>query len=387
MVVADFTAMVAGAYCTRLLADCGAEVIKVEGVDGGDMMRRVGPAAGGVDLVFALYNTGKKSVALDLKSPAGLEVARRLVERADVLVENFRPGVMARLGLGYEAVRGSNPGLVYCSVSGFGQKGPLADRAAYAPVAQAFSGFEMMLAQLPDASAPPLDNRLMIGDVVAGAFAFGAIQTALVDRLRHGAGKYVDVSMAEAMMSLVGMQLQSAQAGKPYSGPSYPAYKTQDGYVSIPLVSPLTWIAAIKVMKRADWLQDPSMASLGGIMGRRDEIVAALAAWCSDRSSSECETEMTAGGVPCSPYLLPHETIDHPQMVSRQSFSPVQGGAFMVLNPPFHLDGAPLEAGQHTPGLGEDTETVLRDRLGLSAAACKDLAAGGAFGKSPAAAG
>jgi crotonobetainyl-CoA:carnitine CoA-transferase CaiB-like acyl-CoA transferase len=246
----------------------------------------------------------------------------------------------------------------------------------------------MMLAQLPDTNARPLDNRLMIGDVVAAAFAFGAIQTALVDRLRHGVGRFVDVSMAEAMMSLVGMQLQSAQAGKPYSGPSYPAYKTQDGYVSIPLVSPATWMAAIRAINRADWLQDPRMSSLAGIMARRDEIVAALAEWCATRSNLECEAGMTAGGVPCAQYLMPHETIDHPQMTSRRSFSPVltEGGSFMVQNPPFHIDGAPLEAGQHTPGLGEDTESVMRDRLGLSVAAYEDLVARGAFGRMPTAA-
>ena len=317
IIVIDFTAMVAGASCTRLLADCGAQVIKVESSDGGDFMRHVAPYQDGVGLFYGLYNAGKKSIVLDLKSPAGLAIARRLIERGDIVVENFRPGAMARLGLGYEAVVKINPEVIYCSISGFGQSGPLSDRAAYAPVAHAFSGVDMMLSRLVDPDAPPLDNRLMIADIQAGHHAFAAIQTALVHRLRHGAGSHVDVTMAEGMMSLVGMQLQQAQSGADYANSGFPRYRTLDGYVNIPLVSPNTFRLACKVIGRDDWLADPDYLSMSGIAAHREDIRAAIAEWAAARTRDDCDEIMNAAGVPCAIYYMPHELLDHPHLVAR----------------------------------------------------------------------
>ena len=377
LLVADFTAMVAGATCTRLLADCGAQVVKVES-DGGDYMRFVGPKSDDIGLVFGLYNTGKKSIVVDLKTSHGREVARRLVAKADIVVENFRPGVMSKLGLDYEAVRQINPTVVYCSISGFGQSGPLSDRAAYAPVAHAFSGFDLVLARGSDPNAPPFVNPVMIADVLAGVYAFGAVQTGVIGRLQNGAGCHVDVTMAESMMSLIGIQLQMAQVENlPGGGGGYPPYQTKDGYVNIPLVSATTFKNAYRVLGRSDWTQDPEYASLAGIADHRTEILAELTKWAGERTSDECERLMTEGGVPCATYLMPHEVLKHPQVLARGSLGRVVTGAgeFNVLNPPFTMSGAPWATQSRTPSLGEHTVEVLTSLLGFSQAECEDLAA------------
>src|SRR5579859_1989819 len=382
IVVIDFTAMVSGASCARLLADCGAEVIKVESSDGGDLMRRVPPYQDGVGLIYALYNAGKKSVVLDLKAPAGLALARRLIAQGDIVVENFRPGVMARLGLGYAAAAKINPQLVYCSISGFGQSGPLSDRAAYAPVAHAFSGLDMMLSRMVDADAPPLDNRLMIADVLAGQQAFAAIQTALVHRLRHRVGSHVDVTMAEGMMGLVGMQFQQSQGGQGYGAAGFPWFRTLDGYVNIPLVSPNTFRLACKVIGREDWAADPGYASFAGMAVHREEIRAAISAWTAARTSEDCDATMNAAGAPCAIYYTPDELLEHPHVVARGSFSTIEtaSGDFKVLNPPFRISGTVCEAVPFVSALGADTQAVLAERLGCDEAELNRLAAEKAFG-------
>ena len=382
MVVVDFTAMVAGACCTRLLADCGAEVIKIEASDGGDLMRHVPPYQDGVGLIYALYNAGKKSVVFDLKTAAGLTIVRRLIEQADIVVENFRPGVMARLGLDYPAAAEINPQVVYCSISGFGQSGPLSDRAAYAPVAHAFSGVDMMLSRMVDATAPPLDNRLMIADIQAGHHAFAAIQTALVHRLRHGVGSHVDVTMAEGMMGLVGMQFQQTQGGVDYSTAGFPRFPTLDGYVNIPLVSPNTFRLACKVIGREDWAADPEYASIPGMATHREEIRAAISEWTAARSSEDCDRLMNAVGVPCAIYYTPDELLDHPHVVARGSFATIEtaSGSFKVLNPPFRISGTTCQAVPFVSELGADTRDVLAERLGCGQAEFARLAAEQAFG-------
>ena len=222
-------------------------------------------------------------------------------------MENFRPGAIARLGLGYEAVAKINPQVVYCSISGFGQSGPMSDRAAYAPVAHAVSGVDMMLSRQIDPDAPPLDNRLMIADVQAGHHAFAAIQTALVHRLRHGVGSHVDVTMAEGMMGLVGMQFQQTQGGVDYSTSGFPWFQTLDGYVNIPLVSPSTFRLACKVIGRDAWAADPAYASFAGMAAHREEIRAAISAWTAARTSEDCDATMNAAGAPCAIYYMPDE--------------------------------------------------------------------------------
>ncbi|HXQ17174.1 MAG TPA: CoA transferase, partial [Caulobacteraceae bacterium] len=212
LTVVDFSTLVAGPWATRLMADCGAEVIKVETVGEGDLLRYAPPIVDGMSRVFAQFNRGKKSIVLDLKSADDVLTARRLIDQADVVMENFRPGVMDRFGLGFAQAAKRNPRLVYCSISGFGQDGPLAGEAAYAPVVHAMTGFDMAVLAGQDDGAAPRAASVMIADVVAASYAFGAVQTALLRRERFGVGGFVDVSLIESMLSLVAIQLQEAQA-------------------------------------------------------------------------------------------------------------------------------------------------------------------------------
>ncbi|MDP9101335.1 MAG: CoA transferase [Actinomycetota bacterium] len=199
MLVADFSRVLAGPFATMMLADLGARVVKVER-PGGDDSRGYGPFLDGRSLYFARVNRGKQSVVLDLRRAADLTVARQLVARADVLVENFRPGVMERLGLSFEQVQPSNPGLVYCSVSGFGQTGPWSQRPAYDAVVQGMSG---VMGVTGATDGPPVKPGIPVADLSAGLYAFGAISASLLGRQRHGQGCHLDIAMYDATVSLL----------------------------------------------------------------------------------------------------------------------------------------------------------------------------------------
>lgn len=375
--VVDFSSIVAGPWCTRLLADCGAEVIKIEAAGEGDLLRHTQPVKGGVSLVYAQYNCGKKSVVLDLKSPAGLEIARALIAKADILVENFRPGVMARLGLDYASVSGANPALIYCSISGFGQTGPSAGLPAYAPVVQAASGFEhvMMTAQSAEA---PLNSGVMIADVVAAAYAFGAIQTALIHRMRTNKGAHIDATLLESIMSLIAIQYQEAQSEKPIASARFYPLRTKDGFVMAPLVSARNYLALYPLIGRPEWSK--TRACLADILAAKREIEDAFAAWAKDRTVSEVIEKLSGAGIPCSPYAAPADMLGDAHLKARGAFADLNGGQGAVLNPPFRLNVANCAANGRVAAMGEDTAAVLRSLLNMNENALESARRAGAFG-------
>src|ERR1700693_5657028 len=253
--VVDFTTTIAGPHCTRLLADLGAEVIKIESPEG-DMMRTRPPLRNGASTSFGQLNTGKKSVILDLKRKEAVAAARRIVAGADVVVENFRPGVMRRFGLDYSVLKEVKPDLVYCAISGYGQSGPSADLAAYAPVIHASSGYDLaQVAHQPEERRPDYCG-IYIADVLTGTYAFGAIMTALYQRQATGEGQLIDVSMLESMLSLTLSELQLAQfpgtfvAGRPVFGP----IATKDGYINLSVASERTFQNLAVAAGRPDWI-------------------------------------------------------------------------------------------------------------------------------------
>ncbi|MFI4974139.1 MAG: CaiB/BaiF CoA transferase family protein [Caulobacterales bacterium] len=359
--VVDFSSLVAGPWATRLMADCGAEVIKVEPVGEGDVMRYVPPIVDGMSRTFAQFNRGKKSVALDLKTQAGVETARRLIDQADVLVENFRPGVMDRLGLGFAAAEARNPRLVYCSVSGFGQDGPLAGEAAYAPVVHAMTGFDLAVLAAQGDSEEPRPAGVMIADVVAASYAFGAVQAALLRRERFGCGAYVDVSLIESMMSLVGIQYQEAQSARPLRSAAYRPTKTADGHVIAPLVTARNYQALFAAIGRPDWADDATCASQAALSRRRGDAEDLLDAWAAGRTSAECARILNAAGVACGAYATAREVLDHPHLEARGAFGELADadGAFLVLNPPFRMKDTRRDAQPFVARLGEHTDEVL----------------------------
>jgi CoA:oxalate CoA-transferase len=363
LLVVDFSTLLAGPWATRLMADCGAEVVKVEASGAGDLMRIVGPVVDGRSRTFAQYNRGKKSVALDLKEPSDVEKARRLMDRADVVVENFRPGVMDRLGLGQAAARARNPRLVYCSISGFGQEGPLAGAAAYAPVVHALSGLDRAVLAGEGEGTEPRAAGVMIADIVAGAYAFGAVQTALLRRERFGQGAYIDATLMESVMSLLGIQYQEAQADPPLRSTAFRPVRTADGHIIVPLVNGNNYAAVFKVIGEPAWMREESLSDPGAMAGRRREVEDALAAWAADKTAAECADTLTAAGAACARYATPGETLAHPHLALRGSFADLEDadGFFKVLNPPFRIDGVHPAAAARVPGLGEHNTEMFEE--------------------------
>src|SRR6202023_366139 len=258
--VLDFSTTIAGPHCARMLADMGAEVIKIESAEG-ETMRSRPPVRSGCSSAFGQLNVGKKSLVLDLKSPDAIEIVCRLVADTDILVENFRPGVMRRLKLDYASLQQLNPKLIYCSISGYGQTGPSAELPAYAPVIHAASGYDMAhLTYQPGRNRPDYCG-VYHADVLTGVYAFGAISAALYQRQINRKGQYIDVSMLESMLSLTPNEVQWAQFNvKPPSRPMFGPVETADGFVMVTIASEKTFQCLMKACGRPEWVSDPRFA-------------------------------------------------------------------------------------------------------------------------------
>ncbi len=368
ILVVDFTSMVAGPWCTRLLADCGARVIKIEAKGDGDIMRFQPPVVDGMSRAYAHYNCGKESISLDLKNETGIADAKRLIAQADIVVENYRPGVMQRFGLDYASVRETSEKLIYCSISGFGQTGALATKAAYAPLVHAYSGLDHVLATAQGSDGSPLNCGVMIADVVAASYAFGAIQTALVRRERNGVGSHVDVSLMESAMSLVALQYQEAQSETPIKSFVFEPTKVRDGHVMIALVSVKTFLGVYPVIGRSEWASDPEFNTLPGVMRNRQKVLNAITEWAGQLSAADCERLMTQAGVPCTIYCKPAEQLTNEHLKARGSFHEIRdaNGTFTVLNPPFRISGTDCEAGHSVAISGEHTRQILESAAGIN---------------------
>jgi CoA:oxalate CoA-transferase len=372
--IVDFTTTIAGPHCTRLLADIGAEVIKVEPPEG-DMMRSRQPLRDGASTSFGQLNTGKKSVVLDLKRPASVAAARRLIATADVLVENFRPGVMQRFDLDYPALKTVKPDLVYCAISGYGQTGPSAGLPAYAPVIHASSGFDLAHLAYQDGDRRPDYCGIYIADVLTGTYAFGAIMTALYQRQATGEGQMIDVSMLESMLSLTLSELQLAQfpgsyvAGRPVFGP----IATKDGHINLSVASERTFQNLAAAAGRPDWIQDPRFAKYPDRRANWGYLIDELETWSKEKTSAEVQAIFDRHQVPGSPYRTVKEAMEDPQLAHRRSLAEVRdkGGSFRVLNPPFRFSAAAAAAQPFVAALGEHTTAVLGE-LGY---APRDIAA------------
>jgi crotonobetainyl-CoA:carnitine CoA-transferase CaiB-like acyl-CoA transferase len=359
--VLDFTTTIAGPHCTRLLADLGAEVIKIEAPDG-DMMRTRPPMRSGASTSFGQLNAGKKSLALDLKSPRGVEAVRRLVATADVVVENFRPGVMRRFGLDYDALRPIKPDLVYCAISGYGQTGPSAELPAYAPVIHASSGYDLAHMAYQGETRRPDYCGIYIADVLTGTYAFGAIMTALYQRQMTGEGQMIDVSMLESMLSLTLSEIQAAQfAVTPPGRPVFGPVATRDGYVNLSIASERTFQNLAAASGHPHWLTDPRFAEYANRRANWGELIDELERWSKELSTSEVQAIFDRHRVPSSPYRTVREAMADPQIAHRHSFAEVRdtGGTFLALNPPFHMSAATAAARPFVAALGEHTEKLL----------------------------
>jgi CoA:oxalate CoA-transferase len=361
--VLDFTTTIAGPHCTRLMADLGAEVIKIESAEG-DMMRSRLPMRNGASTSFGQLNAGKKSLVLDLKRPEAVAVVHRLVKTADVVVENFRPGVMARFGLDYAKLQPINPALVYCAISGYGQSGPSAGRPAYAPVIHAASGFD--LAQIAHQIEPrrPDYCGIFVADVVSGTYAFGAIMAALFQRQATGVGQMIDVSMLESMLSLTLSELQNAQFDVPPPGrPIFGPVATKDGYINLSVASERTFQNMAAAAGRPDWLTDPRFQKYQDRRVNWGALMDELEEWSKTLPTAEVQAIFDRNGVPSSPYRTVKEAMGDPQLAHRNSLAEIhdKGGSFRALNPPFRLSGSRAAAVPFVAALGEHSAVVLAE--------------------------
>jgi CoA:oxalate CoA-transferase len=318
--------------------------------------------------VFGGLNVGKKSLVLDLKSPKGIDAVRRLIASSDILVENFRPGVMRRLKLDYASVRELNPRLIYCSISGYGQTGPSAGLPAYAPVIHAASGYDMAHLSYQPGRTRPDYCGVYHADVVAGAYAFGAVSAALYQRQTSQQGQHIDVSMLESMLSLTLNEVQWSQfevtlPSRPMFGP----VETADGYVMVAIASEKTFQSLAQAAGHPEWVSDPRFAKYADRRNNWKDLMDGVESWSRTLSTEQCLAALSENGVPSSAYRTVAEALSDPQLAHRGALAEVQddGGTFKVMNLPFRMSGTDVSAGKRAATLGEHTVAVLRES-GLS---------------------
>jgi crotonobetainyl-CoA:carnitine CoA-transferase CaiB-like acyl-CoA transferase len=379
--VLDFSHALAGPFCTLILAEYGSDVYKLESRDGGDIGRGWGPPNYGDQSSFFMgLNRGKYGISIDLKRPEGIALCMKLIESMDVLIENFRPGTLERLGLGYEAVQARNPRLVYCSISGYGQDGPSRDEPAMDLIVQSSSGLMSMTGT--DESGP-VRCGYSVADVSAGMFAIMGILMALRSRDRSGRGQFIDVSMFDSMVS--GMTscfmiyLGSGVSPRPL-GSSYPTivpyrvFRAQDRDFSIAIGSEKLWTAFCATIQRPDLERHPDYATNHLRVKNRAALEGLLSEMFSKRPAAEWLTILRAGGIPCSLVRDLREVVEDPQSAVRGLFPTVESspvGPHRVTGAPikFTRGGAakPAAARRSAPLLGEHSQVVLADLLGLDA--------------------
>ena len=359
--ILDFSTTIAGPHCSRLLADMGADVVKVESPEG-DLMRSRPVQRDGFSTMFGQLNAGKKSIVLDLKKPEAVAAIKKLATTVDVLVENYRPGVMKRLGLDYAELSRVNPRLIYCAISGYGQTGPGAGRPAYAPVIHASTGYDMAHLFYQQGRQRPDNCGIFVADYASGAYAMGAILAAVHQRHATGKGQMVDVSMFETLVGMLLGEVNRAQFD--FEMPSRPMYgpiEASDGYVMLATASEKTFQDMATAAGRRDWLTDPRFEKYHDRRMNWGQLVDELEEWSKKMSVKDVVAALEKQGVPCSPYVTVTEALKDPQVEHRGSLCTIEdgGGTYQSPAPPFRFSGSPLQSGPKVAALGEDTKTVL----------------------------
>jgi CoA:oxalate CoA-transferase len=368
--VLDFTRVLSGPYCTALLADLGADVLKVEPPQGDDY-RHIGPFHNdGSSALFETVNRGKRSVVLDLADARHCDLALDLAAGADVVVENFRPGVADKLGIGWEHIRARNPRIVYASISGFGQDGPNARRPAYDIVVQALSGI-MSVTGEPD-GAPTLIGE-SIADVATGLFGSWAILAALYDRDRSGEGRHVDVAMFDSMIAFqplvvarylgTGKVPQRVGNRHPLSAP-FGAFRAKDKLFVLAVLNPKLFEALAKLIERPDLLKDPRFATDSDRLANETALREVIEGWSGKKSASDAVAALVAAGVPAAEVSDMAGALDSDQARSRSPLQEVrhaQRGDVRVPEQPARFDGAARGGLAAAPTLGGSTAQALAD--------------------------
>ncbi len=389
--VVDLSHALAGPFASTLLADFGAQVIKVEPPGGGDISRAWGPPFYGSEpAYFVNLNRNKQSVAIDLKHPEGRELFFRLMERSDVVLENFRAGTLEKLGIDYERARARHPGIIYCSVSGFGQTGPYRDRAALDLIVQAESG---MISVTGEPGGRGVRCGVSIADMTAGLYAAFGILTALHAREKTGRGQSIDVSMLEGQLGLlhgmIGAYLADgivpAPLGTAYKALlPYQTFRTKTRDLALAVGSDKLWRTFCPLLGLDDMRDDPRYAINAARNANRASLIATLQEVFLTKTYAEWEAILLRAGIPMGAINTLDTIVDHPQVKARgmivECEHPVAGKVRMV-GVPVRLSETPGAIRAPAPLLGQHTDTVLRERLGLSDAEIEGLRRAGAVGR------
>lgn len=381
--VLDLSAMVSGPLCTMVLADQGADVIKVENpAAGGDYVRHAANRQGGYAAAFLNNNRNKRSLALDLKAPEGLAILGQLAAGADVFIQNFRPGVVERMGIGEADIRALAPDIIYVSISGFGERGPWADRPVYDPLVQSLSGLASIQGGADDAR--PRLVRTILPDKLTAMTTAQAVTAALLARARGQGGQHVRVSMLDSVISFLWASDMNSQTFVDAPAPQQAAasfidliYETTDGWLSVAVQTDREWQALTRALARPQWLADPRFATPALRQEHINERLALVQEVLCTQSTAHWLALLEAEGVPCAPVLTRGEMIDHPQVIASETlveYPHPAAGRLRQARPAARFSVTPGPAMRGAPALGEHGRAILAE-LGYDNATIDALAA------------
>ena len=386
--IIDLTSMVSGPLCTAMLGDQGADVIKVENPGGGDHTRAGANRRGGFSASFLHNNRNKRSIVLDLKTTAGRAAILAVARDADVFVQNFRPGVAERIGVGEAAIRAVAPKVIYVSISGFGEEGPYAQKPVYDPLVQAVSGLASVQAG-SDERRPQL-VRTIVPDKLTGVVAAQAVAAALYARTRIGEGQHIRLSMLDAVVAFL---WGSDMGSQTFVGDDIPQqdaasfadliYDTATTPISVAVQSDREWQALARALDRPDWLDDPRFSTVELRQRHINERLALTQEGLRERPAAACLALLEKAGVPCAPVLTRNATLTHPQVVANGTIVEVEhprAGRIRQARPAARFSGTPQALSHAAPGYGADTDEVLR-QAGLSDAEIAAMRRDGAVGQ------
>ncbi len=388
--IVDLTTMLSGPWATMILADQGADVIKVEVPGGGDHVRSLGNQRGGMSAMFLNINRNKRSIALDIKSTGGRTLLQELAGTADVLVQNFRPGVVERLGIGEAELRGQCPALIYVSISGFGEAGPWRGKPTYDPVIQAISGLATV--QAGSDTARPRLVRTVLPDKVAALTAAQTITAALLARTRSGEGQHVRLSMLDAVMAFLWASDMGAQTypDRPTTNQEAASfidliYETQDGFITVAVMSNREWEGLTRALERPEWLADERFATPTARDRHIDERLEMTQAVLRTRTTAEWMMRLEASDVPCAPALTRNQVLEHPQLLASGTVVETlhhTAGRLRQARPPARFERTPVSIRMGAPRLGEHTDEIL-ESLGYQPTDIAALRASRVVGEKP----
>lgn len=381
--VLDLSRVLAGPYCTMVLGDLGADVIKLEQPGTGDDTRRWGPPWAGTESAYYLcVNRNKRSVTLDLKSEEGKIILTRLARDADIVVENFKVGTLDRLGIGYSDLSAVNPGLIWCSITGYGQDGPYAGKAGYDFVAQGEAG---IMSITGEANGEPMKVGVAIVDITTGLFSSNAILAALHARHATGQGQHIDSTLftsAVAWLANVGSSYLTTGELPQRLGNAHPSivpyqtFPTKDLWIIIGAGNDRQFASLCRILGREDLIEDPRFKDNPSRVKHRDELIPILESVLLTRTADEWLEEIGAAGIPCGPINTLDRVFDHPQAKHRNMVVEIEhptAGTVKLAGIPFQMSGTPPAILRHPPLLGEHTEEVLSNDLGYDQSRIEQL--------------